>query len=122
MKSKLIDIARYLKTRTEGKKHGGYLIYEDDKIKISYDTYYPNLDVHVLIDGDWQRAAIYSGHGDTQEFHPGAWTGYVENVLHPKAQEAKKLAQQAQREREAQRLYERNCPLDDSAVFQECKG
>lgn len=122
MKSKLIAIAKYLETRYESKKHGGYSVYEDEKIRISYDTYYPNVQVNVLIDGGWQLAAIYSGHGYTQEFHPGAWTGYVENVLYPKAQEAKKLAQQAQQERETQRLYERNCPLDDSAVFQECKG
>ena len=40
-------VARYLRTRYESKKHGGYYVYEDDKIIIKYDTYYPNLDIRV---------------------------------------------------------------------------
>ena len=79
-------IATYLKTRYESKKYGGYNIYEDDKIYISYDTYYPNIDVYVKIpDGKRYCVLNHSGHGYNQEYHSGEWEKYCKDILLPKA-------------------------------------
>ena len=99
MIGKLIIIATYLKTRYESKKHGGYNIYEDDKIKIAYDTYYPNVDVYVKIDSNWKLVLLHNGHGFDQEYHPGVWLKYVEDCLYPKALIAKTQHEENKKER-----------------------
>lgn len=118
MKAKLIMIANYLMTESRGKKHGSYHVYKDDKIEIAYDTYYPNVDVHVFIDGERKTAAIYSGHGTTQEYHNGAWTKYVEDVLYPKAVKAKADHEAAIKERDRQQQAKKFGALDDKSVFE----
>jgi len=84
-------IAINLTTRIEGKKHGGYMIFEDDKVEIIYDTYYPNVDVYVKgAEGKKHLVMCYSGHGFMQEYHHGEWESYLEDKLYAKAVEAKK--------------------------------
>ncbi len=117
MKSKLIAIAKYLRTESKGKKHGSYDIYRDDKIEIAYDTYYPNVDVRVFIDGKPATVAIYSGHGHTQEFHGGEWCRYVTDKLYPLALKAR---EDYETMLENKRLAEQKAKfgsIDDSSVF-----
>jgi len=95
------EIATYLRTSYQGKKHGGYNIYEDDKIKIYYDTYYPNVDVYVkLPNGTEQMVLNRSGHGYNQEFHSGEWENYCKDILYPKALEAKKKYEEEMKKKE----------------------
>ena len=117
LKNKLIVIACNLTTEVQGKKHGSYDIYKDNKIKISYDTYYPNVEVNVFIDGESKLAASYCGGGGIAEFHEGSWENYVENTLYPHAEEARK---EKELKRELKRREEesiKSAPLNDKAVF-----
>lgn len=117
MKSKLIVIARHLSDQHESKKYGGYEVFEDDKIKIMYDTYYPNVCVNVKIDGKSEFAAIYSGHGHCQEFHGGAWEEYVTKNLYPKALERRVEKEKEKLNMDRLELSKKNARLNDSAVF-----
>lgn len=118
MKAELITIACHLTTRRESKKHGGYLIYDEpEKIEISYDTYYPNVDVRVWINGQWELAAMFSGHGHTQEYHGGEWESYVLKALYPRALEAKAQHERSKREAEEREREAKAKRLNDSATF-----
>ena len=117
LKSKLVDIAKYLRTDYKCKKHGSYDIYDDGKVSIQYDTYYPNVQVHVYIDEKKTLAAHYSGHGYTQEFHGGAWVNYVNDILYPKAIEAKNRSISLRAKKEEERRKKLFNPLDDRSVF-----
>lgn len=110
-------IARYLTTSTSSKKHGGYLIYEDDKIKIVLDTYVPNTDIYVK-DGEHQiKVCTYNGaHGYNQEYHSGAWEEYVTSIypLALEAQQKKEAEDDAREEARRRRLTD---PADDAHIF-----
>ena len=99
MSTMVIEICRYLETRYEGKKHGGYLIYEDDKVELSYDTYYPNCDVYVKTNGEKHHVFGHSGHGHDYIRRPGAWENYIEE-LYKKVPEAKELKKKEELERQ----------------------
>lgn len=114
---KLISIARYLKTRYEYKGHGGYMIYEDDKIEIFYDTYYPNVDVYVKLNGEKKLVLLRSGHGYDQEYHSGKWEEYVDEVLYPRALIAMKASELVKKEEEARKIQENFGVIDDSHIF-----
>lgn len=117
MKSKLIAIATHLRTESRGKKHGSYSVYRDDKIEISYDTYYPNVEVTIFIDGSRTTVAHYSGHGHTVEFHDGQWCRYVTDKLYPLALKAR---EDYETMLENKRLAEQNAKfgsIDDSSIF-----
>lgn len=116
-KDTLVSIANNLTTKYKSKGHGGYNIYQDDKICISYDTYYPNLQVNVCVDGKWELAALYSGHGHTIEFHHGAWCGYVDDVLAPKAEAARIEKEQVKKRRQEDAARAKSKPLNDAHVF-----
>lgn len=109
-------IAQHLTTRYEGKKHGGYQVYEDEKVAIWYDTYYPNLTVYVK-DGDKQVAVLSrSGHGYNAEYHPGQWEDYLRS-LYPNAIEAKKAKEvELAAKKEAERRS-RFSSINDSHIF-----
>ena len=109
-------IAQNLTTRTEGKKHGSYMIYEDDKIQIAYDTYYPNLDVYIKTPEKKTLVLLRSGHGHNQEYHPGAWEQYVLSLV-PKALEAKQKAESEALERKRAEEKKAFGPVDDAAIF-----
>ena len=117
MKSELTTIAKYLTDQHESKKHGGYEVYEDDKIKILYDTYYPNVNVYVKIDGKQHLAALFSGAGITQEYHSGAWEQYVHDKLYPAALIKKAEWDKAQTERKKVAEQAKNAPLNDAHIF-----
>lgn len=118
MKSELILIATYLTDQYESKKHGGYEVYEDDKIKIMYDTYYPNVCVYVKIDSKKDLAAIYSGHGHIQEYHPGHWEKYVSDKLYPAALLAKDEYLKAKELKKRRDLEKKQSRLNDAHVFE----
>ena len=102
--------------KKRGKKHGSYKIYEDDKIYISYDTYYPNLQVYIKVGDDRKMVAKFSGHGHTVEYHKGKWEEYAMSLLQAalaRKQQKALEAQKAKREREEKRWSS----VDDSAVF-----
>lgn len=109
-------VAKNMTTRTEYKKHGSYLIYEDDKVQISYDTYYPNLDVSIRMDDKWKLVLMRNGHGFNQEYHPGAWEEYIKSLA-PKAIEAKERKERERLERERKEREAKFAPVDDSKIF-----
>lgn len=103
-----INIAVYLKTAYQGKKHGGYDIYEDDKVRIIYDTYYPNVDVYVKTpDGAKHLVLCRSGHGYNQEYHPGDWEMYLQRTLLPLSVDARIKKEQKVKDEEARRNEEK---------------
>jgi hypothetical protein len=117
MKTMLIVIATHLTNQRESKKHGDYEIYEDEKIKIAYDTYYPNVQVNVKISGKSHLAAIFSGHGHTQEFHGGAWEKYVSDVLYTAAVIKQQLHLEQKEQRKLDNDKAKNARLNDESVF-----
>lgn len=115
-KKDLITIALHMTDQSRSKKHGSYKLYEDEKIKISYDTYYPNLQVDIKVDGAWEMVARYSGHGYVQEYHKGRWEEYVMSLL-PIALERKRKMEAEQKINEQARKEELFKPINDAAVF-----
>lgn len=112
-------IAKHLQTDYQSKKHGGYEIYEDEKILIKSDTYYPNLDVWVK-DGDKKVLVLLrSGHGYNQEYHPGKWEVYIHNVLMPRAIEAKNKKDAEFSVRQVIEKQSKTCPVNDEHIFKE---
>lgn len=110
-------IATYLKTRHESKKHGGYDIYEDDKIQISYDTYFPNISIYIKFPGkDSECVYSKSGHGILSIYHPGAWEQYID-TLYPKALKAKDDLIQQRLEKEELERQKHFTPIDDRDLF-----
>lgn len=108
-------IANFLRTRHEGKKHGGYNIYSDEKIEITLDTYYPNLDVRVKTpNGEEMEVYSVSGNGYINIYHPGDWELYCQDILYPRAGEAKK-----QHEEKLKALKEEEHRMRFSPVTQE---
>lgn len=118
MKNKLVQIANYMTNRYEGKKHGGYNIYQDSKIKISYDTYYPNVEVHINKDGLWKLVALYNGHGITQAYLSGQWVNYVDE-LYPQAVENEILYRKEQARIKKEEEKAKFSSIDDSEVFKD---
>lgn len=115
----LITIAKFLKTSHSSKKHGGYDIYENEYIKISYDTYCPNVRVYVKMNEQCKLVLLHSGRGcNHQEHHPGAWEKYVTNVLYPKALEAKKLAEAKEKQDEQAEYLKKFGAVDDKHIFE----
>ena len=113
----LVTIANYLTTRYESKKHGGHNIYEDDKIMIAYDTYYPNVTVRIFDKGDWKLVLLRNGGGFNQVYHRGLWVDYATNVLYPKALEAKAQEEEAQKKEKEREHYEKFGDIDDAHIF-----
>lgn len=117
-KLNLIKIAMYLNTRCQNKGHGSWLIYEDDKIRIMYDTYFPNVDVSLKIDGDtYYGVYSSSGHGIVDKYKPGKWEFYCNEILLPKAIEVENLQIEDRKRREEQERLEKFGPIDDSKIF-----
>jgi len=93
VRNNAILIAKYLKTSHETKKHGGYDIYEDEKIRIRYDTYYPNMTIDIKDTGSTMYFhRVYSGSSidNPGTYKPGKWTQYISKL----SMEAKKIEQQ----------------------------
>ena len=85
-------VCDYLRTRYSSKKHGGFNIYEDDKILAVTDTCVPNVDLSVKVDGKLEHVFGCSYHGDQVTYHPGKWEQYLSDL------DQKALAVKQQRE------------------------
>lgn len=89
-----------LRTSYSSKKHGGYNIYEDDKIVAVTDTCVPNVDLYVKVNGKREYVFGCSYHGDQVTYHPGKWEDYLQDLCR------KAEAVQQQRRSEQQRKLE----------------
>jgi len=112
----LIDIACYLTTRHELKKHGGYNVYEDDKIIIRYDTYFPNVSVDIKKDGQFVTVFFRSGHGSNSMYKRGEWEAYIQ-TLAPKVIAAKATEKSIIETKEQEQHQSAFGPIDDGDVF-----
>ena len=99
---RIITVCDNLTTRTASKKHGGYNIYEDDKIVATKDTFVPNVNLSVKTSHGHERVFSCNMEGRFVTFHEGKWENYLE-TLYKKALEVaakkkeeteKKLAQE----------------------------
>ncbi len=107
-----INVARYLKTSYESKKHGGYNIYNDEQIHISLDTYYPNLDIDILKEG--KKIEVYRGSRDNVTpalFRPGKWIDHLMN-LNKKAIELNRQQEDTRKRNEIINFNNRYSPID----------
>jgi len=99
---KIQTVCNYLSTRFVTKKHGGFTIYEDDKIIASTDTFVPNVDLSVKVNGNNEHVFGCSYDGSQVTYHPGKWEDYLQD-LYLKAE-----AVQQQRLSEEQRKLEQD--------------
>lgn len=88
-------VCDYLTTRTTYKKHGGYNVYEDDKIITTKDTYVPNTDLYVKVGGSKVIVFSASYNGTVYQYNPGAWELYLTKLV------GKALIEKGMREHEA---------------------
>lgn len=107
-------VCNYLTTRYTSKKHGGFNIYEDDKIVACTDTYVPNVDLSVKVNDQKEHVFGCNCYGDQVTYHAGKWEVYLEELF-DKALEAKKIKDQEQLERYNQRQAERYRPASSQA-------
>ena len=112
-------VATHLRTAHEQKKHGGYDVYQDDKLRISLDTYVPNLWITVISpDGELRpvfSASHFSWHRPSI-FRPGRWTQYLLDLAQAAATKREELNQQRQAREEENRLTHFG-PIDDQEIF-----
>ena len=113
----LIQIASYLTTSEKYKGHGYWLTYEDDKIKIMYDTYYPNVTVYIKTNGENKLVLLHSGHGIDHEYHPGFWEKYADEVLLPKAVTKRGIRELKRKEQQDAERLAKFGPANDMAIF-----
>ena len=75
-------VAQEMHTKTIGKKHGNYLIYDDDRLVITLDTFRPNISISII--REKQHINVFSGGLRTWEkpgvFHQGRWMDYLEKL------------------------------------------
>ena len=112
------DIATHLRTRYQGKKHGGYNIYEDEKIHISLDTYVPNLDIQVITPEGRETvfSAAYHNWHRPGIFRPGQWVEYLMG-FGEQVERAKREAKEKRETEKREDLQKRYRPIEDAAVF-----
>jgi hypothetical protein len=69
-----------LTTKHTTKKHGGYNIYEDDKIIASKDTYVPN--TRLSVKTPQGNVTVFSANyvGDVYTCHYGEWVEYLKTL------------------------------------------
>ena len=73
-------VANRMTTRRAEKKHGGYNLYEDDRISVCLDTYAPNIHIKIPAgeNGEWTVVFGKSCHTRTPyTFRPGLWMEYL---------------------------------------------
>lgn len=78
--SKIQTVCNYLTTRYAGKKHGGYNIYEDDKIVASTDTYVPNVNLRVKVNDETEHVFGCSYDGSCTTYYTGLWEDYLDKL------------------------------------------
>ena len=112
-------VARNLTTRHVEKKHGGYDLYEDGRIRVCLDTYAPNIHIEIPAgeNGEWVTVFGKSHHTRTPNiFRPGLWVEYLE-LLYRRAQEIKTKQEAENRQRQAEETARRYGPVDDAEIY-----
>ena len=117
-------VADWLRTGYRGKGHGGYNIYEDDRIHISRDTHVPNVRI-ALIDESGKRSEVYRAsyhaHHRPDVFRPGLWIRHLASLT-PSAERARDR-RDAERCRQDKDEYERrHACVDDAGLFPDHAG
>jgi hypothetical protein len=74
-------ICRALHNETATKKHGGYLIYDDDFVRLSLDTYVANVSACVKVDGQTISVLHVSYNDMVQVYIEGKWEAYLESFM-----------------------------------------
>lgn len=113
------------------KKHGEYLVYDDDKIIISLDSYFPNLSVYIKdggesrpfkgqhgIDDSGGVTRVLERPGDQKpvQFRDGLWVDYIVG-LGQKALSKRREYQKNAAKVKLSQLQHSNRPVDDEALF-----
>ena len=115
-------VAREMHTQTIGKKHGSYLIYDDDRLVITLDTFTPNISINIIREEQPINVFIV-GHRSWDRprvFHQGRWMDYLEKL----SEKAETIAlEKKEKERiQSQIKHEaRYNPVDDLDLFPEEK-
>ena len=116
-------VAQEMHTQTIGKKHGSYLIYDDEKLVISLDTYTPTINISII--REEQPINVFSaGHRSWDRpgvFHPGRWIDHLEK-LSERAQTIALERKETERRRSQMEQKARFTPVDDSDLFPEEKN
>jgi len=97
-------VCDYLRTRYSSKKHGGFNIYEDDKILAVTDTCVPNVDLHVKVGNEKEYVFGCSYHGDQVTYHPGKWEDYLDELFDKATEVKNHLREVQQKQMEQERL------------------
>ena len=111
-------VAAEMTNETRTKKHGGYVIYRDGKIRVSLDTYVANIHVQIIREGNEETvySAGYRNHASPGHFHPGLWIDYLAGLY----EQAKELRDQRKARLEEKLKTEREAkfaPVDDHEIF-----
>ena len=119
IRANAIIVGRELRTEWRGKKHGGYNIYEDDKIVVSVDTYVPNIDISIKRGGK-KLEEVYDADyfGRIYTFHPGRWQDYLAEIAHKALETVRERMEKGRAARQAEQ-EKRFGPIDDSDLFPE---
>ena len=115
-------VAREMHTQTIGKKHGNYLIYDDDRLVISLDTFTPNINISIIREVQPINVFIV-GHRSWDRprvFHPGRWMDYLEK-LSEKAETIVLERKETEQRRSQMEHQARFNPVDDLDLFPEEK-
>ena len=112
------QVATHLRTNYVSKKHGGYNIYEDDKIHINLDTYVPNLDIQVITPEGKTTvfSAAYHSWRRPSIFRRGQWIQYLMG-FGEQVEQAKQEAEQKRRTEKQRDTDKRYGPIEDQAIF-----
>lgn len=106
-------------TRYESKRHGGFNIYEDDKVRLILDTYVSNVDAYVKLPNDnFERVFSCAYTGGSVTYHKGKWENYLDE-LYKKAEEAEaniKREYEEKRHREEDTI-KAPCSSEADAIF-----
>ena len=113
-------VANNLTTQYWKKKHGGYNIYEDDRIRICLDTYSPNVDVSIPAGEDREWTPVFcAGQHSThspQIFRPGRWIEYLAR-LHERALWVRTEREARREQEQAEEQTRRYAPVNDAMIY-----
>ena len=115
-------VAQEMHTKTIEKKHGNYLIYDDDRLVITLDTFRPNISISIV--REEERINVFCGGIRIWEkpgiFHQGKWMDYLEK-LSEKAETIVLERKEKERIRSQMEHEARFNPVDDLDLFPEGK-
>ena len=118
-------VANELQNKYIDKKHGGYAVYRDDRIRVTLDTYAPNVAVRIIHSADRDETVFscaYHSAGSPNVYRPGAWVSYLLDRLLPMAMEVAKERRTEEHTRQVKREAMLFGPVDDAAIFAEKGG